>query len=354
MHIRRLFVYQVFPAVTKLSVPVLIGLFVRNAEHIFKNPPKLFPHSHAPQIHGICLLAKRSPVHITAEIPRDPRIRASASGVIDTAHHTSSFVQQLSADHAHILALGKNMVLIFDSVKSQMAGMEYVSFPSPLPHKIFQSPFSGLISIFLASRIFRRGIPVTAPMIQHLRHMDNRFPSPSFLIDQFAHGAQYQIIILGAVIPLPQFQPLHQFPFHYKKMADIIIGKKQVPVQPRFPMGFIKFRHIPVPLIFIRIKQPGSPSLFTSLADRLRHLKQGVLRQYIIVIQQADIIPMRQGKRRIRIFRDPLIFCQRNISYPFIRIFLRHLPYCARLARICQNQFKSRVALVQHRLDHLP
>ncbi len=101
-----------------------------------------------------------------------------------------------------------------------------LSPPSPGSHKVLQGPPPRFISILFAFRVLRCGFGMAA--VQHLWYVYYRVSPSFFLIYQPANGPQDQIIILSPIIIRPEPKAAHQFPSHYKEMADIIVGKKQV------------------------------------------------------------------------------------------------------------------------------
>ena len=123
-----------------------------------------------------------------------------------------------------------------------------------------------------------------------------------------------------------------------------------------------------IALILIRISEGDFDTSVICFDDRISHFVQRIRCQYIIMIQQTDILSLRIGKRLIGISSDSRIFFQMHIVEPGIccdrfclairrlllqeSLLLQYLLHTVILRGICQDQFPMGIALLHNTCYH--
>ena len=123
-----------------------------------------------------------------------------------------------------------------------------------------------------------------------------------------------------------------------------------------------------IALILIRISEGDFDTSVICFDDRISHFVQRIRCQYIIMIQQTDILSLRIGKRLIGISSDSRIFFQMHIVEPGIccdrfclairrlllqeSLLLQYLLHTVILRGICQDQFPMGIALLHNACYH--
>ncbi len=108
--------------------------------------------------------------------------------------------------------------------------------------------------------------------------------------EELSGGTQHKIVVLCPVICLPEAQPSHQPCLHNGKMADIVVGQKQIQIKVTLPMQIVKCGAAFLALILIRIEKTRYDPLLPCSFNLRRHLKESVRCQEIIVIQKPDVV----------------------------------------------------------------
>ena len=236
--------------------------------------------------------------------------------------------------------------------------MGHRPFPSPHPKEILHRPFSGVVGILLAGRIFRRGILMTPPMVQHPGNVSDGKAGFLRLLPVFPHhhihSPDDNIIVLGAVAHAPKAKLLHQLTLHHQKMADIIVGKKQIKIKIRFSIYLIIAFLPAVTFILVRIQKLKRNAFLFIFFNAGRHLVEGVPCKHIVMVQKTGIVPRGIGQRLACIGGNTGVLPFFSIFNPPVRIGLYHFFHLIGAAGVRNNQFKVSVALSQYRVNHGP
>ena len=151
---------------------------------------------------------------------------------------------------------------------------------------LLKSRLSCLVCVILAARVSCCGGRVRPPMIQNFRNMHDSGPGCT----------EQKVIILCAIIFRAQSKRQKQFLFHDQKVTDIIVAQKIIRIKIRLPVRLKEFSSRRITLVLIRVND-----LRLCPLDLMRHFKDGILRQKIVIIQESNIIPGSHGCRGIGI-----------------------------------------------------
>ena len=172
---------------------------------------------------GITPIDDGSTIRLNFPAPTEERRKQLAKEVAKLGEEAKVAVRNVRRD-----AMDKAKAM--KKAGAKIRGMTYGSFHSHTGKMGFDRPFASFKGVHLACRIVCSRRLMGTPVIQNLRHM--------YHLSGLLHAAENKVIILGTIeFRAKSAYCLYQAAPCHKKMADIIVGTKQVNIKIRLQMG---------------------------------------------------------------------------------------------------------------------